>query len=78
MSFRLRLWSCVMPQASTSSRVAPVKVAQAQALHSLEPSDYVLEVDWFTLSEPPEGDLQTVGYAKVSRIDMRARKIFPV
>jgi len=33
-------------------------------------------MDWSTFSEPPEGGLQTVGYEKVSRIDMRARKVF--
>lgn len=42
----------------------------------LEPFEEILEMDWSTFSEPPEGGLQTMGYEKVGRIDMRARKVF--
>lgn len=42
----------------------------------LQPFDEIVEMDWSTFSEPPEGGLQTIGYEKVSRIDMRARKVF--
>jgi regulator of protease activity HflC (stomatin/prohibitin superfamily) len=42
----------------------------------LEPFEEIVEMDWSTFSEPPEGDLQIVGTQRVSRIDMRARKVF--
>lgn len=42
----------------------------------MEPFEEILEMDWSTFSEPPEGGLQTMGYEKVSRIDMRTRKVF--
>lgn len=42
----------------------------------LQPFEEILEMDWSTFSEPPEGGLQSMGYEKVSRIDMRARKVF--
>jgi len=42
----------------------------------LQPFEEIVEMDWSTFSEPPEGGLQTMGYEKVSRIDMRTRKVF--
>lgn len=42
----------------------------------LEPFQAIVEMEWSTFSEPREGGTQVISYAPVTRIDMRARKVF--
>mmetsp|Transcript_29444 Transcript_29444/g.83910 ORF Transcript_29444/g.83910 Transcript_29444/m.83910 type:complete len:522 (+) Transcript_29444:114-1679(+) len=42
----------------------------------LEPFEEIVEMQWSSFSEPPEGGLQVVSTTPVTRIDMRARKVF--
>lgn len=42
----------------------------------LKPFEDIVEMTWSTFSEPQEGGQQAIGREKLTRIDMRARKVF--